>query len=123
MEAYGFNAPVPAAFRSDSVVAVVDKAAGRAGTLGAAEKSVVGGVDAGVVEASAVDEAVVEDIAAPPARSQGLGGEGIVVMPLVPQNEGEDNGGTQEGSGSHWSRAGATNSPKNAALASDSRTS
>lgn len=57
------------------VVVVVDRVAGRTGTLGTAEKSEVG---AGVVVAGAAGEGAADDAMAPPARSQGFGGEGIV---------------------------------------------
>lgn len=73
MEAYGLSAVVLAALGSKAFW-VEENVAGRAGTLGAAEESrgAAGVVIAGVVGAGAAVEATV-----PPARSQGLGGEGI----------------------------------------------
>lgn len=73
---YGFTALEPAAVGSNVVLAI-DSATGRAGTLGAADVSESCGVEDGIGGGVVKDNVVVEEAAAPLARSQGFGGEGI----------------------------------------------
>jgi hypothetical protein len=62
-----------------SVVAMVDeRVVGRAGTLGAAEGSDGDGVAATVGDDGAIDEVMLDNAEAVPARSHGFGGDGIV---------------------------------------------